>query len=142
MKIDAQRGIVYLQMDDPFDVNKGKELIDKMLDHPDFRKGMSTLWDIRGVDAASVTREHMREMRMFNLGREEKRGYGRMAILVDSDINFGLSRMYHVVGDLPHIEMSVFRELNEAEQWLDESPFWPVEDLTNRPEGSSNSSDP
>jgi hypothetical protein len=47
-----------------------------------------------------------------------ERGNAKIAIVASTDLSFGMSRMYEVFsGNLPQTIM-VFRNLEEAEQWL------------------------
>ena len=46
--------------------------------------------------------------------------FGRLAIVVASEALFGMLRMFHTFSESAFLEAQVFRDLDEALQWLDE----------------------
>ncbi len=87
--------------------------------HPDFKPGMSVLWDLREGNASSLTFDDIRRIAGQNKARLRKSGVPyRVAFLAPRDIEFGLSRMYEMFSDASLVENRVFRTLEEARRWL------------------------
>jgi hypothetical protein len=97
------------------------ELMDtaaRLYDNPQFHSGMSTVLDLRGAIPA-VTAHNVRMIVSFmskNLGR---RGKGRCAIVVSREVDYGMARMAQAYLDEVGVELAVFRDLADAEHWLD-----------------------
>ena len=73
------------------------------------------LWDFR-ESRVDFTREELAEIASVSnrLGQRSS----KVAILVGSDLTFGLSRMYQVFRESDHTAVSVFRDETEAMRWL------------------------
>ncbi len=129
-RIDAKKNLVLalgsgvLTDDDLLDFRK--QLVNDPAFHPDMRE----LSDFRSVE------KHVHTTEGLNRFLEQEKEYAdrlgseyRIAIVTNSDLHYGFSRMYIVgVADtLP--EVQVFREIDIAEAWL----FSPSEETTNLP---------
>lgn len=73
------------------------------------------LWDFRESQVDFSTAELVK---MAELNSQLGRSYHKTAILVGSDLTFGLSRMYQVFREPEHTAVSVFRDEGEAMRWL------------------------
>ncbi len=85
----------------------------------DYPANVSILWDVRAVDACQCNAEVLRHF-IDARQRFPQRGRACIAILVDSDLAYGLGRMYEMLSeasDLPQI-IRIFRQSEAAEQWL------------------------
>ena len=78
---------------------------------------ISTLWDVSQVDTNNLDQGFFEEL--IALRKNLKgRGNAKLALVANSDLRFGLSRMYELLsGELPQ-SMHVFRTLDEAKEWL------------------------
>jgi hypothetical protein len=87
--------------------------------HPDFKPGMSILWDLREGDASRLTSNDIRRIAGTNKARLRKKGVPyKVAFIAPRDIEYGLSRMYEMFADASLAENRVFRTLDEARRWL------------------------
>ena len=75
------------------------------------------LWDFRGC-TVDLSSEELREIAEIGAARDQEPG--RVAILADSDLIYGLGRMYEVVRSSPSSEYRAFRSESEALSWLTE----------------------
>lgn len=75
----------------------------------------SRLWDFRGC-TMDLSNEDLR--RIVEYGSARDRGPGRVAILADSDLVYGLGRMYEVFRSSRSSEYRAFREEGPALEWL------------------------
>jgi hypothetical protein len=81
---------------------------------------MDTIWDVRHADLHALHADAMLEIL-----RRAKLRHGqlarRAAFLVDSDLQFGILRMWQVYGgDLPQ-DRQIFRDVEAALKWLVDS---------------------
>ena len=76
------------------------------------------LWDFRGC-TMDLSGEELREIAEVGAERDEEPG--RVALLADSDLIYGLGRMYEVIRSSPSAEYRVFRTEPEALAWLTEA---------------------
>jgi hypothetical protein len=101
---------------------KGKDIIGalvKMLQDPDFKKGMDALWDFRTVKSANSETAEIREIVSFVRANQEKRGTNyRVALVVSTDIDFGLARMFEAYSHELPFDIQIFKDIKDAERWL------------------------
>jgi hypothetical protein len=97
------------------------DLIDaagRVYDDSQFRTGMSTVLDLRGALPA-FTADNVRTIVSFVAKSLERRGRGRCAIVVEREVDYGMGRMAQAYLDEIGVEIGVFRDLADAEGWLD-----------------------
>jgi hypothetical protein len=78
------------------------------------------LWDMRNASAASLTAEQISHLANFSLENEDVRESGKTAVLVPKDIDFGLARTFQAQTISDQRELMIFREKDEAMEWLEE----------------------
>src|SRR3954463_2339274 len=78
------------------------------------------LWDIREGSLARLSSGDLRMIIKRGAQFADRRKGGQTAIVCSTDIDYGLGRMFETLASLQHIpfEISVFRDLSEANQWL------------------------
>ena len=79
-----------------------------------FVRNFYQLADLRDVEDVEVSASTIREMARLN-------PYGdgsRRAVVVTSDVLFGMARMYQILRDEPTDRLEIFRELDAALRWL------------------------
>jgi len=87
--------------------------------HPDFTSGMNVLWDLTDASLAQVEIQDMHRMIEFIQFHIEKRGTGfKLAIVAHGKLEFGLSRMYEVYGEVLPFAKKAFYTMQEALDWL------------------------
>jgi hypothetical protein len=91
-----------------------KEIVSSSEYPPD----ISTIWDIRKLDLTSVDRQLMDKIIYFRQGINSIRGAAKIALVADSELSFGLGRMYEGLSGSLAQEMSIFKSMEEAEKWL------------------------
>ena len=85
---------------------------------PQFRPGMKTLLDFRAA-SPDVTADNVRMIVSFVSRNIEVRGKGRCAIVTGREVDYGMARMAQTYMEPIGIEAMVFREMEDAELWLD-----------------------
>lgn len=85
---------------------------------PDFRSDAAALWDLREATGDFPT-EDVRHLVDFVTKLVGDGDQGKVAIVVSSDLGFGMSRMYEtILGGQTRKPMKVFRDLDDAQSWL------------------------
>lgn len=97
------------------------------VEHPDFVPGMPALFDLRKLDFSSVRPAESQAVAQVNRRLAARRGTARVALVVDTDLGYGVSRMHEVLGKAPNLQVRVFRDMLEARHWV-LGPFTPDED--------------
>ena len=81
---------------------------------PRFARSFHQLADLRDVTDLQVTASTIREMVRLN-----PFGAGaRRAMVVTCDVAFGMARMYQILRDGSPDKLEIFREMDDALQWL------------------------
>ena len=97
------------------------------VERPDVVPGMPAIFDLREVDFGSFGAADSRSLGDVNRRLAARRGSARVALLVDSDLGYGVLRMHEVLGQTPNLQVRVFRNLMEAQHWV-LAPFNPDEE--------------
>lgn len=106
-------GLVRLESHGDVAFDEWKAAVDAALAHPDHRPGMGVLHDWRGMRTSPSTAEIEARAR-YGAGL----GPIRWALVVPSDVGYGMGRMAEILTERPPIELRTFRDLGEAEAWL------------------------
>lgn len=89
------------------------------LNHPDFTKGMNVLWDLTDASLAKAEINDMHQMIKFIDYHIENRGRDfKLAIVANSKLEFGLSRMYEAFSEMLPFSKKVFCDIKEALNWI------------------------
>jgi hypothetical protein len=88
--------------------------------HPDFRQGASALWDFVKATGEFPT-EDVRHLADFVGRLVGDEGKGKAAIVVASDFEIGMAKMYEtILSGQSSKSVMVFKDIDEAKRWLDE----------------------
>lgn len=121
LEIDRNLRLARYRLSGLLDPTEFLPRIMELLENPDFHPGMGTIFDVRDLDMSRLTAEEMKSLGEINRMVAERRGKARVAIVASTDLGYGMSRMYKVLGEVPNLEMAVFRDPVEAELWITES---------------------
>jgi hypothetical protein len=95
------------------------EGLKKVMEDPAFKPGMDILWDFRDVRSEISKADQIREIVSYIRTNQDRRGGNyRVALVVTRDIDFGLARMYEAYSQELPFEIRIFKNLNDAENWL------------------------
>ena len=116
--IDA-RGYLHATVREPVSISEIEEGLRRVVTSAQHPANVPTLWDLREWDFGSVNRSRL--MQIIDVrSRHPDRGNARLALLVKTEVQFGLSRMYELLSDshdLPQL-IQVFYSEEEALNWL------------------------
>jgi hypothetical protein len=124
-RIDADLGVVYVYINGRVaPVDQGQQLKTLLAD-PAFRSGLHYLVDWRDGDESN-TSEEVRMMADAVRREAGRLGASRFALVVRTDVQYGLTRVFAAfVGDVP-LEFRTFRKIDDACRWLGETVGRPV----------------
>jgi hypothetical protein len=112
-EIDVTKGVVFTTWSGDVTLEEARSHLRQLRDDPDFLPSMGQLSDARDV-TSTVPAEGIRE-----LASNTPFGEGsRRAIVVTSDVVFGVSRMYELRQLEGGADVKLFRDIQEARAWL------------------------
>jgi hypothetical protein len=93
----------------------------RLLDDPEIKQADHELVDLTDVSSGSlISAEGVRELARFWRGEYDRIAAGKLAIVAPSDLAFGLGRMYQMLRDDGPDRIRIFRDMEEAWDWLGE----------------------
>lgn len=120
--INKEKGIIYRLVTGNITIDELIFDYKETLKHPDYVPGYNTIDHLQVKSAPDISAADLNKIVDYLRSTMNIRGQGwKSAIVADSDLAFGMSRMYEQLADQLPYEIMVFRTLEEAEKWLFES---------------------
>ncbi len=114
-KIDKERKLVMTTYSGVLTLAEALGHQEKLPKDPDFDPSFSQLFDVTHVTDVQLTAEDVRRLARTSVFSPDS----RRAIVVDSDLKFGLARMFEVLRDtMGEKGIRVFRNLEDALDWI------------------------
>lgn len=117
--IDRQRNLV---LTTATGVLTDEELLDhkrELIADPEFEPGMKELSDVRGIERLDVSPAGVRRLVALDQEHVDRLGQDyRLAIVAPADASFGTARMYQMLTEANVENIGVFRDMDEAKDWL------------------------
>ncbi|MEM7468372.1 MAG: hypothetical protein AAF387_15995 [Pseudomonadota bacterium] len=82
---------------------------------------LNTMWDLREADISAIEVGEVKEILDYSMEYLKRREGGRSAILVSTDVNYGMGRVFDTFVELSSspVENNVFRDYEEAMAWFE-----------------------
>ena len=99
----------------------GREIIrarGAFLNDPGYRMGTSFLVDFTGASLELMNYSEVRIVADHGMSIDARLGKHRTAVVAPRDLEFGVSRMFQVLGQRPNLTYAVFRDEESALDWL------------------------
>ncbi|MDX8404641.1 MAG: hypothetical protein R8K50_00645 [Mariprofundus sp.] len=98
---------------------------------PDFRPDMPVIWNLHAADISLMSATEMKQVIRLIMAAGSLRGsHYPLALVADSDINFGIAKMFQGYAfELP-LQIGVFRDMGSAKNWIASSPCLQTETST------------
>ena len=94
-------------------------LLTTMVDSPRWITGTDQIVDHRKLVMGNVTPNDVKILEGIVKMHSKKLGNGLCAFVVKGDFEFGMVRMYELIGGGKiHIKVGIFHSINEAVEWL------------------------
>ena len=115
--IDVARRLVLLRTEGRQDLDEWFARLDEAASHPEFGPGFSFLCDRTGtVDVPDA--EMARAWATRYATRINQAGGGRLAVIVDQPVVYGMVRMAAIFAEIKGANVAVFYSAAEALEWL------------------------
>jgi hypothetical protein len=115
--VDEETGILHLKRSGEVTAAEDAASFQARLADPAVTVGIPVLVDATGIEPAdSVKRVRCMAERVVRNASRLK--CGPTAILVSSDVEYGMARMFMALTEPVHPQTNVFRDANEAIEWL------------------------
>lgn len=117
--INKKFGIIFKKVIGSWDSEAVKAEIETTVNHPDFKREYSAIYDIRSAEISSRYYDDVQYFATWVEGQVPARGEGYKVAIVASDaVQYGLARMYMAIGDQLPFEIMVFRDIRAAFEWV------------------------
>ena len=118
--LNRESGFLTVSVRGPWDMAEGMQALRAGWNHQADSGLQCVVWDVREVSASHVSSGQLRELAHRLLTDRPQLPSTTAAIVVSRDFEFGMGRMMEAfLGDGP-VDFQVFRDLQEARQWLGE----------------------
>lgn len=118
-QIDQQMGVIYIDLAGNVYDDEFSTALNQALHDPEYQIGLSSLIDFRNVERFGVSTNTIRDA--VTTVAKTMNGFRypwKTAIVAPMDLVYGLSRMYQILREGSMEEIGVFRDLQDARQWL------------------------
>lgn len=96
-----------------------KQITHELISHPKFMTGINFLHDYRDISVGHLKLDEVKSIAVMVESNREVLGNGRWAILVDSNLNFGMGRMWELlVSDNVDLDICIYRNESKAIRWI------------------------
>jgi len=114
--VDPDTGIAYCLATGELTRDEILAVIEQIYRDPNFREPRRTIWDI----AEATPTLNVQELRavVTYVKAHRPAGAGKTAIVAMGDLAFGMGRMYEMLASEQQVETRVFRNSEEARQWI------------------------
>ena len=120
LRVDRESGVLITRVVGAIDDTAFVEAYSEIATVPGVHPGIDEVVDLRDGDLSRVTRTALRQIDdiagRFHADAEAR---PRTAVLVDSDLSFGVARMYELMAEASPEMVQVFRTPAEVVRWLD-----------------------
>jgi hypothetical protein len=119
---DSELGIVRTEQWELFSLEEHFEFLQGIADDPDASRGMPLLMDYRQLKIPEISRDDLEGISIRFGKLIEQIKTGRIALLAQSDLQFGLGRQFQIIAEqrVP-AAIEVFRDKVKAVDWLREA---------------------
>jgi hypothetical protein len=116
--VERETRLVRVSLFGETSVDEHRQWLRELVNHPDWSPDFDVLVDVRGLGDPSLDYEQVRAVAQYAKQLNERLGTGRHAVVADSNVLYGFARMGEQLCQPRSWEISVFRDVEAAEQWL------------------------
>lgn len=116
---DAERGLVCLELEGPLDVGEVDDALRRITTSAEHAPDQDALWDFSGTDFAAVDSDMVRTLVDLRQRHPDRAG-AHIALVVPTDVGFGMGRMHQMLSEELPQTVQVFRDRKAALEWLDD----------------------
>jgi len=84
----------------------------------------NVLWDFTKMEEVNISSDEVKDIIQYTKAHADKRTEGRTALVVDTELKYGLSRMASTLAEIEDTpwEIKVFENMDAAMAWISEKP--------------------
>jgi hypothetical protein len=119
LRHDHEKGLLYATVTNPFTPDDLNAALAEITNSKQYAAHAPTLWDMRAVEFAHFNRDL--ELEFIEVRRRfPNRDKARVALIVATDLAFGMLRMYETLSELNDLPqtMRILHDYTEGENWL------------------------
>ena len=110
---------IFVQTQGEASVSGFDELLTAIVSSPKWVRGLKQLVDHRKLESENLTAEDIQAIKCIVEKHAQNLGNGCCAFVVSGPLEFGLVRMYDILGgENIHKNVAVFYKIDEAVEWL------------------------
>jgi hypothetical protein len=117
-EIDPAAGLVYTTARGLVKIDEVVQALEAVMAHPDFRPRLNGIADFRAGDVEHIRSDDVRRLASLLARHRDAIGPSRTAVVVSRDVTFGMARMFQAFAEATPVETQVFRNMDEARQWV------------------------
>jgi hypothetical protein len=116
--VDREGCLVKVRLFGQTSVDEQRQCLSDIVNHPDWSPDFDVLVDVRELAAPGFGYPQVRAIAQYARRLNERLGTGRHALVGDTDLLYGYCRMGEQLCFACPRELTVFRDMSEAELWL------------------------
>ncbi len=116
-KYDEIKNILFGSIEGRVTIEDLRRALVGITESGDYPADVRALWDLRKLDFTLIDSKFGEQLVALRK-RNTKRGNARIAIIAETDLSFGMSRMYEMLSDGLPQQIMVFRDYSRGEAWL------------------------
>jgi len=117
-RIDVARKVVALNWTEFPSLARLREVVEEVVTDPEFKPGMSFLWDRKPGEPNKATKEYISEALYYLQVLAEQIGPHSWALVAHNEGDFGKARMLETMSDGSKVIIRAFQSRGDAEEWL------------------------
>lgn len=116
VRIDLEERIAWIDLGSAAAVTEIREKLSQLLAHPDYDAGLDVIYDCRRADFSAISATDLQSLAGFLAANRYRPK--RSAMVVSRDVDYGVARMWAVYAQARPTERAVFRQVDEAHDWI------------------------
>lgn len=116
-KVYPKRNLVSINWKRAPSVQDWQEVVERVIEHPDYRRGMNFL-TCRGARQTAVTPDYVRRVLDVLESRAQHISPASLAVVAAAPSEFGMARMMETLSDTASVVVRAFKRPREAMEWL------------------------
>ena len=116
-KYNPGNNLLYGTIEGQTSIEELGQALGKITNSTEFPPDVKALWDLRKLDFTQLD-TNFGEALVSLREQNPKRGNTKIALIVEKDLGYGMCRMYVMLSEHLPQEVSVFKDIASAENWL------------------------
>jgi hypothetical protein len=119
ISVDQPNNLTTFIVDGPIYLAEIQAAIKRFYENTNPPPSKHILWDLRNASVDKLRSDEAVQLANYAANFDKRKEIGKTAIVASSDVVFGVSRIFeaHVIN--PSIKLNVFRDVDEAREWLE-----------------------